>query len=131
MSTSTWEDIKQSANALARQIGKKTEELTDLAALRIKLSARQSDLEEAYTALGKCAYEELYSRPAEAPSQDKAEADAAATDAAQNASSADTDEAQKDAPGTIREAADRVTALLNEIAQLKQTLEEKKQKGNA
>lgn len=127
MSASTWEDFKQSANALAQKIGKRTEELTDIAALHMKISARQSDLEDAYLVLGKRVYAELY-----APSSKKADVsgDAVPDSDTPNDTSSKTEPTQDETAGSIRDAADRVTALVDEIEQLKQTLEEKKQKSN-
>lgn len=60
MASTTWDDICKSVGQLAKKAGQKIEELSDVAAIRLKISAHQADLEEAYAKLGKLTYEHSY-----------------------------------------------------------------------
>lgn len=60
MANTTWDDICKSVGQLAKKAGQKIEELSDAAAIRLKLSAQQAELEEAYTKLGRLTYELSY-----------------------------------------------------------------------
>ena len=53
----TWEDIRGVLTGWTKTVNQKAEELSSQAALHLKRSAKRAELEEAYTALGKLAYE--------------------------------------------------------------------------
>ncbi|MBR2621591.1 MAG: hypothetical protein IKC97_04375 [Clostridia bacterium] len=63
MAESTWNDICKSVSGFAKKAGRKAEELTEAAAIRLKISAKKAELEEAYLALGKLAYEQANAEP--------------------------------------------------------------------
>ena len=63
MAESTWNDICKSVGGFAKKAGRKAEELTEAAAIRLKISAKKADLEDAYLALGKLAYEQANAEP--------------------------------------------------------------------
>ena len=44
----TWDDICKSISGFAKQAGRKLERLSDTAAIRLKISAKKAELEEAY-----------------------------------------------------------------------------------
>lgn len=58
----TWEEICDSVKELTGKINRKAEELTDIAALKMKVSSIKADLEDEYQLLGQLAYESLTSR---------------------------------------------------------------------
>lgn len=60
MASSTWDDICTSVDNWAKKIGRKAEQLTDTAAIRLRLSAKKADLEEQYTLLGRLTFEHEY-----------------------------------------------------------------------
>ncbi len=64
---STWDDICKSISGFAKQTGRKIEDLSDTAAIRLKISAKKADLEEAYITLGKAVYEQSLSTDDDAP----------------------------------------------------------------
>ncbi len=57
---STWNDIRKTVDGWAKKVNRKAEQLTDLAALKLKLSAKRSELEEQYLKLGQLSYDALY-----------------------------------------------------------------------
>jgi septal ring factor EnvC (AmiA/AmiB activator) len=60
MASTRWDDICKSVGQLAKKAGQKFEELSDVAALRLRISAQQAEIEEAYAKLGKLTYEHSY-----------------------------------------------------------------------
>ena len=56
MAESTWSDICKSVSGFAKRAGRKAEELTETAAIRLKISAKRVELEDAYLALGKLTF---------------------------------------------------------------------------
>ena len=56
---SKWEDFKKSMGELADKTAKKTRELTDTAALKLKIANKEADRDIEYAKLGKLAYAKL------------------------------------------------------------------------
>ena len=56
---SKWEDFKQKMGVLADKTAKKTRELTDTAALKLKIANKEADRDIEYARLGKLAYAKL------------------------------------------------------------------------
>ena len=54
-----WTDIKKSVGDFASKATKKTEEIADLAAIKIKIAKKSSDKESAFLKLGKLTYQKL------------------------------------------------------------------------
>ena len=54
-----WNSIKKSVSDLADKASKKTEELADLAAIKIKIAKKTSDKENEFLKLGKITYAKL------------------------------------------------------------------------
>ena len=98
----TWDEIRGRVAKITQTINRKAEELSDTAALHIKISSKKSELEEEYHTMGRLAYESLQ-RPAATP-ETEAETDA----------------------GQIQECADRITQLLRDIAALQEKLDSRK-----
>jgi hypothetical protein len=65
MAESTWNNICKSVSGFAKRAGRKAEELTETAAIRLKISAKRAELEDAYLALGKLTFEQNYTSPEE------------------------------------------------------------------
>jgi ubiquinone biosynthesis protein UbiJ len=57
----TWDDICKSVDGWTKKANRKVEQLTETAAIRIKISARKSEMEDAYLELGKLTYESMTS----------------------------------------------------------------------
>jgi ubiquinone biosynthesis protein UbiJ len=55
----TWDDICKSVDGWTKKANRKVEQLTETAAIRIKSSARKSEMEDAYLELGKLTYESM------------------------------------------------------------------------
>ena len=55
----TWDDICKSVDGWTKKANRKVEQLTETAAIRIKISAKKAEMEDAYLALGKLAYESM------------------------------------------------------------------------
>ena len=58
---STWNDFKKSIGSLAEKTANKTRELTDTAALKIKIASREADRDTEYKRLGRLTYSKLKS----------------------------------------------------------------------
>ena len=56
---STWDDICKSVDGFAKKAGRKVEQLTEEAAIRLKISAKKAEMEDAYLALGKLTFERV------------------------------------------------------------------------
>ncbi len=56
---SKWEDFKQKMGVLADKTAQKTRELTDTAALKLKIANKEADRDIEYAKLGKLAYAKL------------------------------------------------------------------------
>lgn len=56
---SKWDNFKKSVSNFADKAAKKTEELTDLASLKIKIANKESARDNEYKALGKLIYEKF------------------------------------------------------------------------
>lgn len=56
---SKWENFKKNVGVLADKTAKKTRELTDTAALKLKIANKEADRDIEYTKLGKLAYAKL------------------------------------------------------------------------
>lgn len=54
-----WENFKKKVGIFAAKTAKKTVELTDTAALKIKIAAKEADIDLAYRRLGKLSYAKL------------------------------------------------------------------------
>ena len=54
-----WENIKKKVGIFAAKTAKKTAEFTDVAALKIKIAAKEADIDLAYRRLGKLSYAKL------------------------------------------------------------------------
>ena len=65
--SNTWDDICKSVSGFAKKTGRKIEYLSDTAAIRLKISARKADLEEAYIALGQTVYGQSLEKEPDAP----------------------------------------------------------------
>lgn len=63
----TWDDICKSISDFAEQTGRKIEHLSNVAAIRLKISAKKAELEEAYLTLGKAVYEQSLEQDTDAP----------------------------------------------------------------
>jgi hypothetical protein len=59
MIMSTWEDLKRSLGTIADKTATKTRELTDAAALKIKIANKEADRDLEYKRLGKLTYAKL------------------------------------------------------------------------
>jgi hypothetical protein len=59
--SSTWDDICKSVDSFTKKANRKVEQLTETAAIRIKISAKKAEMEDAYLALGKLTYESMTS----------------------------------------------------------------------
>ena len=57
MASSAWDDICTTVDGWAKKASRKVEQLTDSAALHLRLSAKKAELEEKYTLLGQLTYE--------------------------------------------------------------------------
>lgn len=53
----TWDDICKSVDGWTKKANRKMEQMTEAAAIRIKISAKKAEMEDAYLALGKLTYE--------------------------------------------------------------------------
>ncbi len=60
MASSAWDDICTTVDSWAKKASRKVEQLTDTAALRLRLSAKKAELEEQYTLLGRLTFEHEY-----------------------------------------------------------------------
>lgn len=60
MANATWDDFCKSVGQFARKTGQKIEELTDTAAIKLKISAKKADLDEQYGKLGKLTFDRTY-----------------------------------------------------------------------
>lgn len=60
MAASAWDDICTTVDGWAKKVSRKAEQLTDTAALRLRLSAKKAELEEQYTLLGRLTFEHEY-----------------------------------------------------------------------
>lgn len=60
MASTTWDDICTTVDSWAKKASRKVEQLTDTAAIRLRLSAKKAELEEQYTLLGRLTYEREY-----------------------------------------------------------------------
>ena len=56
---STWDDICKSVDGFAKKASRKVEQLTEEAAIRLKISAKKAEMEDAYLELGKLAFEKM------------------------------------------------------------------------
>ena len=54
--SSTWNEIRSGLDGMAKKINQKADELSTVAALRIKIAATRADLEAEYTELGRLVY---------------------------------------------------------------------------
>ncbi len=57
----TWDDICKSVDGWTKKANRKVEQLTETAAIRIKISAKKAEMEDAYLELGKLTYESMTS----------------------------------------------------------------------
>ena len=57
MTSSTWDDFCTTVDNWAKKASRKVEQLTDTAAVRLRLSAKRAELEEQYTLLGRLTFE--------------------------------------------------------------------------
>jgi len=57
----TWDDICKSVDSWTKKTNRKMEKATENAAVRIKISAKKAEMEDAYLELGKLAYQSLTS----------------------------------------------------------------------
>ena len=57
----TWDDICKSVDGWTKKANRKVEQLTETAAIRIKISAKKAEMEDAYLELGQLAYESMNS----------------------------------------------------------------------
>ena len=94
----TWDDICKSVDGWTKKANRKMEKATENAAVRIKISAKKAEMEDAYLALGKLAYESL-------------------TNA----------EEAEDQTEAIHAKAAEITALKEEIAALEEKIEKNKE----
>jgi hypothetical protein len=62
---STWDDICKSVDSFAKKAGRKVEQLTEEAAIRLKISAKKAEMEDAYLELGKLTFEQINSESAD------------------------------------------------------------------
>lgn len=53
----TWDDICKSVDGWTKKANRKVEQMTETAAVRIKISAKKAEMDDAYLALGKLTYE--------------------------------------------------------------------------
>ena len=60
MASITWDDICATVDSWAKKASRKVEQMTDTAAIRLRLSAKRAELEEQYTLLGQLTYEQEY-----------------------------------------------------------------------
>ena len=56
---STWDDICKSVDGFAKKAGRKVEQLTEEAAIRLKISAKKAEMEDAYLELGKLTFSQM------------------------------------------------------------------------
>ena len=56
---STWENFKNNIGSFAKTAAKKTEELTDTAIFKVKISAKENEISNQYKALGALVYQKL------------------------------------------------------------------------
>lgn len=54
---STWDDICKSIDGWTKKANRKVEQMTEATAVRIKISAKKAEMDDAYLALGKLTYE--------------------------------------------------------------------------
>jgi len=62
---STWDDICKSVDGFATKASRKVEQLTEEAAIRLKISAKKAEMEDAYLELGKLTFEKMNQSDAE------------------------------------------------------------------
>lgn len=58
MTSSAWDDICTTVDAFAKKVNGKVEQLTESAAVRLKISAKRAELEEEYGRLGRYVHEQ-------------------------------------------------------------------------
>lgn len=77
MASSAWDDICTTVDNWAKKVSRKAEQLTDTAAIRLRLSAKKADLEEQYTLLGRLTFEHEYTvaQSAESEQDERATSD--------------------------------------------------------
>lgn len=56
---SSWENIKSNVTSFAKTAAKKTEQLTDTAIFKVKISAKENEISNQYKALGALVYQKL------------------------------------------------------------------------
>ena len=56
---STWDDICKSVDGFAKKASRKVEQLTEEAAIRLKISAKKAEMEDAYLELGKLTFRSM------------------------------------------------------------------------
>lgn len=99
-----WNDIKKSVTDLAGKATKKTEELADLAAIKIKAAKKSSDKEGEFLKLGKLTYKKL---------------------------TAEDDSHDAQLSEKISASVNRISALTDEISALNAEYEQKKREAEA
>ena len=57
----TWDEFRQQARAVANMAAEKINDVTDIAALRVRLATVEYQLKSAYAAFGKASYEHFTS----------------------------------------------------------------------
>ena len=60
MANTTWDDFCKSVDRFAQKANRKIEELSETAAVKLKISAKKGELEEAYGKLGKLTFDRSY-----------------------------------------------------------------------
>ncbi len=60
MANTSWDDFCKSVDRFAKKANRKIEELSEAAAVKLKISAKKGELEEAYTKLGKLTFDHTY-----------------------------------------------------------------------
>ena len=95
MPTPTWDDICKTVDSYAKKAGRKVEEFSESAAIRLKISATKAELEEEYTKLGELTYDRMY-----------------------NATESSTPQTDADIDVKIADCVAQITALRREISSL-------------
>ncbi len=65
----TWEEFRQQARAVAGMAAEKISDVTDIAALRVRLATVEYQLKSAYAAFGKASYEHFTADDASSPEE--------------------------------------------------------------
>ena len=71
MANANWDDFCKGVGQFAKKAGQKIEELTDTAAIKLKITAKRADLDEEYGKLGKLTFENTYADVAAVSDNDR------------------------------------------------------------